>query len=92
MTTPDTLIKLTSTSLPDLADEVFNHELGRQLEALATRDGKNYAVYTEGVSTPEQGITMLAAPAVGPIGSTEICTGFLTLNGGKTKVTAFRNA
>ena len=92
MTTPDTLIKLTATSLPTIADEVFNHELGRRLEALATRTGKNYAVFTEGVSTPEEGITILPAPAVGPIGSTEICTGSLTVNGEKIKVTAFRNA
>lgn len=81
---------LESATLPDIADEIHNSELAIALKGLSTEDGKNYAEHTDPADTPDGGIVILPAPAVGPPGSTKICDGRLTVGGQVINVTAFR--
>jgi hypothetical protein len=87
---------LESTTLPEIAEEIYNAELDIQLADLTTRNEggtwNNYAIHDDPADTPLTGIEILAAPAVGPDGSTPICNGTLTIDGRQMPVTAFRLA
>ena len=87
-----TIILLHKTDLDALAAEVGSYELLRTLSALASNDGKNYAVYTDPDFAPDEDITILPFPSVGPTGSVKICDGTLTIGGNRLKVVAYRNS
>jgi hypothetical protein len=86
----DQLIDAPGATLDAIARHIYDSELHRTLKGLSTNGGKNYATLDVPAPTPETGIVILPAPAVGPPGSTKICDGTLTVGGVAIKVTAFR--
>jgi hypothetical protein len=92
----DLIVVLKNKTLPGLAKEVHRAELACSLKDIQTNksggDWKNYAIYKRDGTTPDQGIDILPAPAVGPLGSTKICDGRLTIGENQIPVTAFRLA
>ena len=88
----DQLIDAPGATLDAIARHIYDCELHRTLKGLSTNAGKNYATLNVPAPTPETGIVILPAPAVGPAGSKKICDGKLTIGGQSIKVTAFRLA
>lgn len=86
----DTIIILHASDLEGLSTEARSYELLRSLKDLATNADKNYAVYDDPDFAPDGDLVILAAPAVGPDGSTKICDGVLTIEDVPIKVAAFR--
>ncbi len=88
----DTIIRMHAAVLPGVATEAHQHELLRTLTGLETNSGKNYAVYSDPDFTPAKGIVILPFPSVGPLGSTKICDGKLTIGTppNALKVSAYR--
>jgi hypothetical protein len=81
---------LEGQTLDEIGDEIHEAELEIQLQDLKTNQGNNYAIHEDPADTPEGGIKILPKPAVGPIDSTKICDGKLTIGGIPIDVTAYR--
>lgn len=84
--------ELDGDDLDALAKSAHACELMRKLEALDTDSGNNYGGFKKSNRSPQKGIVILAAPAVGPTGSTKICDGKLKIGDHVIDVTAFRLA
>jgi hypothetical protein len=86
----DQLMVAEGATLGEIAKHIHSCELRRKLKSLSTNDETNYAMLERPSASPRKGIEILAAPAVGPKGSTKICDGELTIGGAQINVTAYR--
>ena len=84
--------ELEGSDLNEISESAHSCELMRTLEALGTKDSKNFGGYKRTARSPRRPISILPAPAVPPAGATKICDGKLTVGNQAMDVTAFRLA